>query len=209
MGGDILAYARRGHGHGRFFQRLISPEVFRFVAPVRPIIGQAAAGRDQHTFLGRPGIFLREYFLGARGVGPRRAGSNPRTKVVALGGGEGVVVLRRHRLPDGVNAGDGEVERTGLGFAGDERGFDAVAALERAGEGAEIESALDFFFVATVARETFVLQHGQHAADEERFVVGGGRRRRRPERRGEKADQAQTRQAVQAKGKALCERARS
>jgi len=66
-----------------------------------------------------------------------------------------------------VRARDGEVERAGVGLAGDERGFEAVAAFERGGASAQVEAALDLGLVLAVTGEAFVLQERLDTTDEE------------------------------------------
>jgi hypothetical protein len=170
----------------RLPERLVGPEVLRFVAALRPVVGEAAAGRDDDAILGGPflGVGGSDLLL-FRGLGPRGAGGDPLLYPTDLFGREPVVLLRRHRLPVIVRPRDREVERALLRPAGDEGRLAAVTADECLGERAQIEAALDLGLILAVAGKALLLQHRQYATDEEAFGVGsrGDEREREKQRR--------------------------
>jgi hypothetical protein len=82
----------------RLPERLVGPEVLRFVAALRPVVGEAAAGRDDDAILGGPflGVGGSDLLL-FRGLGPRGAGGDPLLYPTDLFGREPVVLLRRNK----------------------------------------------------------------------------------------------------------------
>ena len=158
-------------GRGGLGERLESPDGFGLITTEGPVISETSGGFDDDAFVGHSFISFREAdgFLSVF-VGPGGAVFNPGFDVGDLFGIE--TIVGRHLVVGIVPLDDGHEEGI-LGVAGDEKVVDEFAAFEVAFAGEEVELALDFIGVVSVAGDAFRGEDGE-GVEGRVFVRGGG-----------------------------------